>query len=91
VLTAGVVRVLAGAKPVDFYVENPVFWLKLATILAIGLLSIVPTARYARWRNAAAAPALAELAAVRRLVTTQLALFPLIPVCAALMARGIGA
>lgn len=62
---------------------------------AVALLSIRPTIRYQRWRSAAAldaawlAPA-DEVEATRRALVLQLVLFPLIPACTALMARGFG-
>jgi putative membrane protein len=95
VLVVGIVRVALGDQPADFYLENPFFWLKMASFGAVGLLSIGPTMRYLGWRRALAAdggalPAAAEVAGVRRRILIQLAVFPLIPVFAALMARGIG-
>jgi putative membrane protein len=94
VLIAGVARVAAGAKPADFYLENPVFWFKMAAIAVVGLLSIRPTVRYLRWRSALdaddALPGEDDVAAVRRLIHLQLAVFAAIPVFAAIMARGIG-
>ena len=95
VLVAGVTRVLLGAKPESFYVENPVFWLKMASFAAVGLLSVRPTLTYGRWAKGLAAsprvePDEAAVRSVRRQVLAQLALFPLIPAFAAVMARGIG-
>src|SRR5687768_1422271 len=52
VIIAGVSRLIWGANDADFYTENPVFWLKMASFAAVGLLSIVPTVRYMRWRKA---------------------------------------
>ena len=88
VLAAGVARVAWGAKPVDFYTGNPVFWVKMASFAAVGLLSVGPTMQYLRWRREP--PGDDEVARARRAVGRQLALFPAIPVAAALMARGIG-
>ena len=95
VLVAGVARVTLGSKPEDFYLENPVFWLKLASFAAVGLLSITPTVRYRRWsrnlaRDPSATPHGRELRRTRGFVLAQLGLFPLIPALAATMARGIG-
>ncbi len=95
VLIAGVTRVVYGAKPAEFYVENPVFWFKMAAFATVGLLSIAPTLRYLRWRRAvdeddSATPGTAEVAGARRFVLLQLEVFVAIPVLAALMARGIG-
>jgi putative membrane protein len=91
VIAFGVSRVLFGANDAEFYTENPVFWLKMAAFATVGLLSIAPTMRYRRWRLAAdRPPSDAEVATARRFITLQLCAFALIPVFAALMARGIG-
>lgn len=95
VLVVGIARLAAGDVPFDFYRDNPFFWLKMATFGAVGLLSISPTRRFLRWRAAVAdgatdVPAPGEVAAARRRLLTQLGVFPLIPVFAALMARGVG-
>ena len=95
VLAAGVSRVIWGAKPADFYLENPVFWFKMAAFATVGILSIRPTIRYLGWRKALdgdadALPAAAEVTSARRAIHLQLAAFTAIPALAALMARGIG-
>ncbi len=94
VLVAGVSRVVWGASPADFYLENPVFWFKMAAFATVGLLSIRPTLRFLRWRGAleddGAVPDGAEVTLVQRAIRLQLEVFIAIPVFAALMARGIG-
>lgn len=95
VILAGVARVLWGAKGWEYYAAQPFFWAKMATFLAIGLISIAPTRRFLRWVKAAGAgPAFAapeaEAKAARRLVMIELHLLALLPLFAALMARGIG-
>ena len=90
VLVIGVSRVVWGAKPADFYVDNPVFWAKLNVFAVIGVLSIWPTVRFVRWRRADGPPEEGEVRRARRFVQLQLGLFVALPVLAALMARGIG-
>jgi putative membrane protein len=90
VVVAGVSRVVLASTSESFYLDNPVFWLKMATFGAVGLLSIVPTVRYLGWSRRERIPDSAEVAGARRFVGIELALFALIPVFAALMARGIG-
>jgi len=94
VLAAGVSRVVWGAAPADFYLENPVFWFKMAAFATVGGLSVGPTLRFLRWNRAAeadrAAPGTAEVTAAQRAIRLQLEVFVAIPVFAALMARGIG-
>lgn len=91
-LVAGFARVFLGAKGASFYTGNPVFWVKLGLFAAVGLLSIAPTVRLARWRKAPAGalPSTAELDATRKLVSLELLVLVLIPLAAAMMARGIG-
>ena len=95
VVVAGIARVVAGAKPSDFYTENPTFWLKMAAFATVGLLSIRPTIHYAQWRKQLAddggAPTPDVLRSAHRAVNVQLLVFASIPVLAVLMARGIGA
>lgn len=95
VILAGVARVIWGAKGWEFYVGNHVFWAKMVTFGIVGLLSIPPTMRFIAWRKKSAAdpayaPPAEEVARVRRFVHLQAGLFLLIPIFAAMMARGIG-
>jgi putative membrane protein len=93
-VVVGVLRVLYGGKGPEFYVANTAFWAKMAAFAAVGLLSIAPTVRIIGWgRRARADAAFAvpedEVAAMRKWFGAQLALFALIPVFAAMMARGV--
>jgi putative membrane protein len=95
VLLSGLARLFYGAKGYAFYTGNPVFWVKLALFVAVGLLSIPPTLRFIRWRRALTAqpafvPDPAELSGTRRLVFIELHLLALIPLAAVFMARGLG-
>ena len=95
VLVVGFSRVFFGLKGWEFYIYNWAFWVKIGAFVAVGLLSIVPTARIVRWHQAARTdpayevPA-AEVAHARRFVRAQGMVFVLIPIFAAVMARGIG-
>lgn len=93
-LLAGFARVAWGAKGADFYLQNPVFWVKVAVFVLVGLLSIVPTVRYPRWlkqlKTSGQLPTEAQVEDTRRWVGWQLVLFVALPVLAAMMARGIG-
>jgi len=95
ILVVGFGRVFYGAKGADFYLHNWVFWAKIAAFLAVGVLSAPPTLRILRWRSAAQAdrnyrPPSAEVLTVRRFMHYEAMVFVLIPVFAALMARGYG-
>lgn len=95
ILAVGFSRVFLGAKGSAFYLENPVFWAKIAAFAVVGLLSILPTIAILQWRKQAAAnpafsPSAAEVARTRRVLVLELAVFALIPIFAAAMARGYG-
>ena len=95
ILAIGFGRVFHGAKGAAFFLHNPVFWAKLAFFAAVGLVSIVPTARVLRWKRAAARDAAfvvaeGDLASTRAWLKIELALFVPIPLLAAAMARGVG-
>lgn len=52
VVVIGVSRVIWGAKGADFYLSNPWFWAKMASLVCIALLSIPPTLALLKWRKA---------------------------------------
>jgi putative membrane protein len=95
VLATGVARVFLSPKGVAFYAQNPVFWIKVALFVAVALVSIPPTLQFTRWRkalrsNVVGLPSGSEVMAARRYIVLELVLLALIPLCAVLMARGIG-
>jgi len=94
-LGSGVARVVWFGKGAMFYLHNPVFYIKLALFVAVGLMSIPPTLQYLRWLRSiesAAAEVVADyqVLRVRRYILVELILFALIPLMATFMARGIG-
>jgi len=94
-LVAGFLRVFYGAKGAAFYLENPVFWAKIAAFMLIATLSIPPTVRFIAWQRHARKesgfrPADTDVRGVRRLIMAQAAVLPVIPVLAGVMARGYG-
>ncbi len=95
VLATGLARLFYGAKGVDFYLPNPWFHAKMTVFVLIALCSLPPTFRFRRWRKQLAVqrdfvPADADLKSARRWVMLQAHLIVLLPLCAVLMARGIG-
>ncbi len=95
ILIVGFSRVFHGAKGPDFYLHNPVFWLKVGAFAVMGLLSIKPTLRIRAWvksqkADAAFVPPAAEVAAQRRQMMFSIHVFVIVPVAAAMMARGVG-
>ena len=91
-LVVGLCRVWFGVKGPDFYLHNPWFHAKLGCFVLVGVLSILPTLRFLRWRRESREqpgfqPSLAELARVRGVLRLELALLAAIFVLAAAMAR----
>ncbi len=94
-LLVGACRVYFGAKGWEFYVFNWFFWAKMAAFCAVAALSIFPTLRILSWKRATAGatdfkPNETERATARRFMHMQAGVFVLIPIFAALMARGYG-
>jgi putative membrane protein len=95
IVVVGFVRAIFAAKGWAYYQVNLFFWAKIATFLVIGLLSIPPTVAIIRWRkalksDAAFAPPANAITRVRGYLWAEAALFLLLPVFAAAMARGYG-
>jgi putative membrane protein len=93
-LVTGVARLVWLGKGPGFYLHNPVFYLKLALFVAVGLISVPPTMQYLRWmrgiKTGTAAVADFEVLRARRYVLVELVLLAFIPFLAVMMARGIG-
>lgn len=94
-LATGVARLVWFGKGAGFYLYNPVFYIKLALFVAVGLISVPPTMQYLRWvrmlkTGAGEAAADFEVLRARRYLLAELVLFAFIPLLAVLMARGVG-
>lgn len=94
-LASGLMRLYWGAKGAGFYTANPVFHVKMAMFIAIGILSLPPTLQYIRWArklkvDARFEPPEPERRRIRRLVMIEIHLAALLPLFAVFMARGIG-
>jgi putative membrane protein len=90
VVVIGFCRAIYAAKGWAYYSHNAFFWAKMASFAAIGLLSVPPTMAFIRWRKSGAAPDEAAIKSARRYLHTELALFVLLLIFAAAMARGYG-
>lgn len=88
-LGAGLALWLWVGKPASFYTSNPVFHLKLAVFVAIGLLSIYPTLFFIRQRKSGEGVIVVP-GSIFWLVRTELVLLALMPLLAVVMARGYG-
>jgi putative membrane protein len=90
VVVIGFGRAIFAAKGWTYYSHNLYFWAKIAIFAVVGLLSLPPTFEFIRWRKLTVAPSEAEIKAVRRYLHVEVALFMLLPIFAAAMARGYG-
>jgi putative membrane protein len=95
VLATGLARVFFGAKNAAFYAGNVFFWAKLAAFVLIALMSIPPTLAFMRWRKRLKQsvddlPTTDEVVRARKWVLREAHALVLLPIFAALMARGVG-
>ena len=90
VIIVGFSRATFAAKGWSYYSHNGFFWAKIATFALIGLISIKPTVTFLRWKRSGLLPQAAAVGAARRVLHVELALFILLPLFAAAMARGYG-
>jgi len=95
VLITGILRVLYFGQGSAFYTENPLFWWKVGTYLAVGGLSLYPTITYILWAiplRKGELPQVSETLATRLkwILNIEILGFALIPLLASLMARGVG-
>lgn len=92
VIATGVARTWWGMKGTAWYWTNPLLHLKLTLFVIVGVISIFPTIRYLRWRQAlrttGALPAEAEIRKTRKLVMIQAHIIAVIPLAAVFLARG---
>lgn len=95
-LIVGFGRVFHFEKGAAYYFASAPFIVKISLFLIVGLLSIYPTVQFLGWRKqltAGITPVLADAdrRRLRMIIHLQLTLLFVIMLCAALMARGIGA
>ena len=94
-LVIGLLRVFSFEKGVNFYINNPFFWVKMAAFALVALMSIDPTIRFVRWNRSLKDGQLpeiteAEFKRTRLLLHLELGGIVIILLAAAMMARGIG-
>lgn len=94
-LATGLARLFYGAKGMGFYMQNPWFHAKITVFVVIALCSLPPTLKFQRWRRQSRTlpdfvPMPSELKTARRWVMIEAHLLILLPLCAVMMARGIG-
>ncbi len=90
-LAAGLTLWLGGVgKPTSFYSNNWIFLLKIGLFTLLGILSIYPTIFFLKERKGDAAEIVTIPASIVWLVRLELLLLLVMPLCASLMAKGIG-
>lgn len=95
VLATGLARVFWYGKGLDYYLNNSLFHAKVGLFVLIGLLSSLPTFVFLNWRNLLKAGQVPEISArmaklVIMTIRLELLLALVLPLLAALMARGYG-
>ena len=94
-LLIGFLRVFFFEKGINFYLNNPFFWVKMTAFLLVGLLSIDPTIRYIRWNRTLRQNEVPEISETeykrtRLLLSLEVIGIAVILLAAPMMARGIG-
>jgi putative membrane protein len=92
-LVIGLLRVFFFEKGADYYFHSHAFLTKFSVLIAVGLLSIIPTVEFLSWRGALKAGQVPSVSARKlRLITAvihgELLSIVIILLCAAIMARG---
>jgi putative membrane protein len=90
IVVVGFTRAIFAAKGWNYYEHNYFFWAKITTFVVIAVLSVLPTLKYLGWQRSGTLPTSVEIGLVRRFLWVQVALFALLPIFAAAMARGFG-
>jgi putative membrane protein len=95
IIVVGFSRAIFAAKGWAYYSVNLFFWAKLGAFAVVGLLSIIPTVEFIRWRRAISgnltfSPAPHAIRNVKRVLFAEAIFLALIPAFAAAMARGYG-
>lgn len=92
VIGSGIARVIWGVKGASWYLSQPLFHIKITIVLAMVILSFVPSLAFRRWRrnllSTGALPGEPEVSKVRRLVMIQSHVLPVVAVIAIFWARG---
>lgn len=90
-LAAGFTLWFAIGKPAYTYTYNWIFWLKIALFTAVGILSIYPTIFFAKnGKKSLPEKVIVVPKLVRQMVIIEIILLVFIPLCASLMAKGVG-
>ncbi|AFY46881.1 putative membrane protein [Nostoc sp. PCC 7524] len=94
ILLTGILRVIYFGKGSDYYLNSPVFYTKVGIFILVSLLSLYPTFSFLSWikhlrNNEPPQIELPQLQRLSWLIRGELVGFALIPLLAALLARGM--
>lgn len=94
ILVTGILRVIYFGKGTDYYLSSPVFYTKISIFIVISLLSLYPTFTFLTWikdlrNNQTPKLELPQVQRLNWLIRGELAGFVIIPLFAAILARGI--
>lgn len=94
-IITGILRVRYFGQGAEFYTQNPLFWIKVTSYIAVGLLSLYPTVTYILWAIPLSKNNLPEIThqlvkRFRLIINIELLGFSIIPLMATLMSRGVG-
>ncbi|MBV5257857.1 DUF2214 family protein [Synechococcus moorigangaii CMS01] len=93
ILITGILRVLYFGKGAAYYLDNSLFWVKIAIFIAVGLLSLYPTVTFILWwikdliKDQIPTISDTQHTLIAWSIRAELLGFCLIPLMAALMAR----
>ncbi len=95
IILTGILRVRYFGQGADFYTHNPLFWFKVGSYIAVGLLSLYPTITYILWAIPLSKNKLPSITSdlvsrFRLIINIELIGFSVIPLMATSMSRGIG-
>jgi putative membrane protein len=95
VLVTGILRVLYFAKDTAYYLNNPIFWVKIGVYLIVGTVSLYPTISFLKWIKSLMDKKVPEITInqykrLKGVIIFELIGFSTIPLFASMMARGIG-
>lgn len=89
-LAAGLTLWFGVGKPASYYNHNWIFHLKITLFALVGLLSIYPTLFFVKQRKGNQEESVVLPKGVKMCIRLELLLLFMIPLCAVLMAKGIG-
>ena len=92
-LVVGLCRVFFFEKGAAYYFHSHAFMAKFSVFIAVGLLSIVPTLEFLKWRKPVKAGQVPVVSAeklrfIKKIIHGELGAVVIILLCAAIMARG---